>query len=129
MFSQTNPQEAALQIVIIGDTGVGKTSLSQTIRGDKFPMRHDPTVGASKFTNDKYQSDQDSAATNKKLKLTYSDTGGHKRYRALLPMYLRNPDLVMIVYDVSSRESFNDVDDFIAALKSRVGSTCRIGCK
>ena len=97
------------KIIIIGDSGVGKTCL--TLQGTKNIFQEtNPTVGFefSNFNlkiNDKY------------INLSIWDTCGQENYRSIISSFYRNCSLAMIVYSITDIKSFNNIDSWIKDLK------------
>jgi GTPase SAR1 family protein len=94
------------KIVFVGDSSVGKTSLilwycNRTFADDRVCV---PFAGR-----------QDAARAR-----------GQERYRSLVPMYSRGAVVAVIAFDVSSRETFDDVEMWIAEVRNNVSQTCRI---
>lgn len=95
------------KIVIIGNSGVGKSSLIEYIvRGHKS-MFHDncPTIGASFLTWTVHDN-----LTETKYEIW--DTAGQERFRAIVPMYMRNTHLILLVYDATDYNSYLDAKDY-----------------
>jgi small GTP-binding protein len=95
------------KIVIIGNSGVGKSSLIEYIvRGHKSKY-HDkcPTIGASFLTWNVRDNLTDT-------KYEIWDTAGQERFRAIVPMYLRNTHLILLVYDATDYNSYLDAKDY-----------------
>jgi len=93
---------ATLKLLVIGDSGVGKSSLLMRFVHDKFDEDQGPTIGVD------FKSKVIDVAGNK-VKLTIWDTAGQERFRTLTASYYRGAHGVILVYDVSERSSFDHV--------------------
>ena len=85
-----------------GDTAVGKSSIARRFVNNDFNEINESTIGAAYF-NKKIDID------NKKISLGVWDTAGQERYHALIPMYFRNAQAIILVYDVTSYDSFSSL--------------------
>jgi len=85
-----------LKLVTLGEISSGKTSIVQRLLHDKFAVS-ESTVGASFFTYD-YNN----------IRYEIWDTAGSERFMALAPIYFRNADIVLLVFDLSAINLFND---------------------
>jgi small GTP-binding protein len=103
-----------MKVVIVGDTRVGKTSLLSRLVTGKFQMEVAPTIGAA------IQS-QTIATTKGIATLQIWDTAGQEKYRALAPMYYRNAQAVILVFDVTNANSFRRLSEWIAELEAKPG--------
>lgn len=90
----------AYKIAIVGEGGVGKSSIVQRILRERFTDDISSTIGAA-------------FATYKHGGNTYQlwDTAGQERYQALIPMYLRNARIVLLVYDVNDSDSVKRLEN------------------
>ncbi|KAL7264994.1 hypothetical protein ACSBR1_002860 [Camellia fascicularis] len=95
--------DLALKILIIGDSGVGKTSLVLSFTS-KYTEYSAPTIGVD--FKIKYLT-----VGGKKLKLTIWDTAGQERFRTLITSYYRSAQGILLVYDVTRRETFTNLSD------------------
>jgi len=113
--SMTNIAAAAIEakIVLLGDTGVGKTSIALRFTQDTFQPRTNPTIGASFLMKNMVVDD-------KKIKLQIWDTAGQERFRSLAPMYYRGASAAILVYDITSAVSFNKVKEWVNELRLNV---------
>ena len=84
----------SVKCVFIGDSGVGKTSILLKHMSNTFQAHQQTTLGASFFEERYYDND------NNRYSFQYWDTAGQERYRSLCPMYLRNADIVIMIYDL-----------------------------
>jgi len=89
-----------VKILLVGDSGVGKSSLLARFISDSFDEQS-PTVGVD-FKLKHVDVD------GTRLKLTVWDTAGQERFRTLTSSYYRSAHGVVFVYDVTSRESFEN---------------------
>jgi small GTP-binding protein len=102
------------KVIFIGDSGVGKTCLMNALLGQDFSQNHVPTTGPEFRT---MQAEYRGTA----VRLQMWDTAGQEIYRSITRMYFRNSHVVIICYDVTSRHSFANVDDWIKLVSDEVG--------
>ncbi|KAK9167240.1 hypothetical protein Scep_002431 [Stephania cephalantha] len=91
------------KLLLIGDSGVGKSSLLQSFTSNNFEDLS-PTIGVDfkiKLVT----------LGGKKLKLAIWDTAGQERFRTLTTSYYRGAQGIIMVYDVTRRETFSDLSD------------------
>lgn len=91
------------KIAIVGDSGVGKSSLLQRIVYNTFE-HHNNTIGVDFKVGYYVRKDDD-----KKIKLQFWDTAGQERFRTIAKSYYRNVDIIIIVYDANDYDSFNNI--------------------
>jgi small GTP-binding protein len=92
---------AKCKVVFLGSSGVGKTSLvCRFIRND-FDKDYSPTVGIDFFT-------KPVQVRGQTVNLQIWDTAGQERFRSLIPSYIRESSIAIIVYDVSVPGSFDE---------------------
>lgn len=102
--------ENAIKIVLLGDSGVGKTSIVSMFVSGAMPEVAAPTVGAA-FVTRPYE------INGKNYNLFIWDTAGQELYRGLAPMYYRNTSIALIVFDVSKEITFKSVEYWINELR------------
>eukprot|EP01130_Rhizamoeba_saxonica_P018509 TRINITY_DN928_c2_g3_i4.p1 TRINITY_DN928_c2_g3~~TRINITY_DN928_c2_g3_i4.p1 ORF type:complete len:123 (-),score=24.69 TRINITY_DN928_c2_g3_i4:360-728(-) len=101
------------KIVLLGDSGVGKTSIALRYTQEGVPKSTNPTIGASYLLKNLRIEDQ-------KVKLQIWDTAGQDRFRSLAPMYYRFAKAALIVYDITCKKSFDKVREWVNELKMNV---------
>ena len=101
----------AKKVVIIGDSGVGKTAIMNRYLYDKFDSESMPTIGSS------MQSRQVEVPGEGTIKLTLWDTAGQEKFRSLARMYFQDAEAALIVYDVTYPESFEAAKTWVKDLK------------
>ena len=89
-----------VRVVLIGDTGAGKSSIVTRFTSGDFYEFQEPTIGAA------FQV-KSLTVNNEEVKIEIWDTAGQERYRSLTPMYYRKAQVALICYDSSNRESFD----------------------
>lgn len=97
--------------VIVGDSGVGKTGIVNRFLHNKFDSDTKSTVGVE-FGTKKITID------GKNLKAQIWDTAGQERYRSITNAYYKGAKGALVVYDITSRSSFDNVDRWISEIKS-----------
>ena len=102
------------QILLLGDTQVGKTCLINRYTNGVFKEEYTSTVGIDFYTKPE-------EINNKTVQVKIWDTVGQERFRALTPSFLRNAEGVVIVFDVTSQDSFDNVKGWINSIKSNIG--------
>lgn len=88
------------KVVLVGDTSVGKTSLVNRFVYKRFSDYINSTVGAN-FCSYVYE------VVDEKIRINIWDTAGQERFRSLIPMYYRNVDACLIVFDLNKINTKN----------------------
>ena len=94
------------KVVLIGESGVGKTSILLRYVSNEFNSQQFSTLGLS-YVDKIIQIDN-----NKKKKLEIWDTAGQEKFRALAKAYYRNIDVGILVYDVTNKTSFEEIKNY-----------------
>ena len=100
-----------IKVILLGDAGVGKTCLINKWTANEVNPNAEPTVGGSCTT-------KVDTIDGKMHSFQIWDVAGSETYRTLVPMYTRSARAAMIVYDVTNRESFENVPVWADFLKS-----------
>merc|ERR1712228_1162201 len=101
-------KKVLLKIIIIGDSGVGKTSLLHKYVNNRFIEEHKATIGADFSTKEIMIDD------NRLITLQIWDTAGQERFQSLGNAFYRGADACVLVYDITSQESFEKIDSWKA---------------
>lgn len=107
------------QILVIGNSEVGKTSLLIRYTKNHFTMQHLATIGIDNFTKDE-------EINGVKVRIKVWDTAGQERYKSLASSFFRNVEGIILVFDVSNKESFDDLKIWLDSIKSNVGSDNKV---
>ena len=101
------------QLLIIGDSTVGKTSILNRYTNGEFNPHYLATIGLDFFKKDE-------VIDGKTIRIKIWDTAGQERYKSLTQGYFRNAEGIMIVFDVSNIETFNNLKYWIQSIKTHI---------
>uniref|UniRef100_A0A1I7UXE6 small monomeric GTPase n=1 Tax=Caenorhabditis tropicalis TaxID=1561998 RepID=A0A1I7UXE6_9PELO len=106
MSDDSSSPLTTLKILIIGESGVGKSSLMLRFVDDVFDPEQAATIGVDfRVTS--------MVIDGNRVKLAIWDTAGQERFRTLTPSYYRGAQGVICVYDVTSRSSFEKLNHWM----------------
>jgi len=105
--------------IIIGDTGVGKTALLFQFTEGRFQPVHDLTIGVE-FGAKTVSID------NKQIKLQIWDTAGQESFRSITRSYYREAAVALLVYDVTRRETFTHLKQWLEETRQNANSLIEI---
>lgn len=105
--------DATFKLVIFGDAGCGKTTLTQRFLTNLFKSDSKMTIGLD-FEVKSLEVD------GKKVKLQIWDFGGEERFRFLLPTYVRGSNGGLFMYDITDYSSLAHIDDWTLIIKKEV---------
>ena len=92
------------KLLLIGDSGVGKSCLLMRFSDNNFVTSYASTIGVDFRLRNINLNDQ-------KIKLQIWDTAGQERFATISSSYYRGVDGIMVVYDISNKETFNRVNN------------------
>jgi Ras-related protein Rab-6A len=91
------------KLVFLGEQSVGKTSLITRFMYDSFDNMYQATIGIDFLSKTMYLEDRT-------VRLQLWDTAGQERFRSLIPSYIRDSSVAVVVYDISSRSDHSCMD-------------------
>eukprot|EP00754_Rhynchopus_humris_P035457 Rhum_TRINITY_DN16988_c0_g1::Rhum_TRINITY_DN16988_c0_g1_i1::g.164959::m.164959/K07893/RAB6A; Ras-related protein Rab-6A len=107
------------KVVFLGDSAVGKTSIITRFMYDTFETSYQYTIGIDFLS-------KNIKVGNKVLRMQLWDTAGQERYRSMIPSYIRDSKVAVVVYDVTSRASFDAAEGWIDGVRSERGTDALI---
>jgi small GTP-binding protein len=111
VINSTLPKfDEKIKLMVLGDAFVGKTSIIQKYCKDIFLKDYKNTVGFD-FQNKIIK------VKKKKINLQIWDTAGQERYRALGNSYIKLSQGFLVIYDISNRESFININNWMETIK------------
>ena len=108
-----------IQIIIIGESQVGKTSILYQYTQNKFSNQYLATVGVEYFVKEEI-------INNKHIRVKIWDTAGQEQYKSITKSFYKNSDGIVIVYDVHDKKSFEKVQDWVQSLNEYTDSSKKI---
>jgi len=103
------------KLVFLGDQSVGKTSIITRFMYDTFDSTYQATIGIDFLSKTMYLEDRT-------VRLQLWDTAGQERFRSLIPSYIRDSSVAIIVYDITNRSSFMNTAKWIDDVRSERGN-------
>lgn len=93
-------EQFSIKTIFLGDQGVGKTSILNRFANNTFMPSYSATIGldfVSKYIE----------ICNRNVKLVLYDTAGQEKFKSLIPMYIRDAKVIILVYDITVKDSVN----------------------
>ena len=130
-----NNQMLQFKLVLLGDSSVGKSSIVNRFVKDSFDEFRESTIGAAFLSQTIKIRDEELVSQNQAggegdgdsdngyvtIKFEIWDTAGQERYKSLAPMYYRNANAALVVYDITLSDSLSKAQAWVDELKSKVG--------
>jgi small GTP-binding protein len=121
-MDQTEEEESSIEeyfdekikLMVLGDSSVGKSSILTKYCKNKFLSKYVTTIGIDfqiKYLN----------INKKKIKVQIWDTAGQERYRVVTKNYFNSSNGFVIIYDITNRVSFNNINNWMEQIESLVG--------
>lgn len=102
-----------IKTIVIGDLGVGKSSLLNRLLYNNFDNNEPSTIGVQFFTHIFKREDL-------MVKCQFWDVAGQERFRSIVNLYLRGAKCVVIVYDITDRKSFLNLDYWLDYISENI---------
>ena len=105
--------DSPVKIGLLGDEKVGKTSICHSFVNLDLPEDYITTIGYEKFEK------KELLNNGKEVKLIIWDSGGQERFRSSIISTLRHVEEIIIVFDVTNRKSFDDIENWLEIIKEK----------
>lgn len=109
-----------VKAILIGGHYVGKTSLINVTIGLQFDTNLKPTITSSYV-------EKEFIINQKKYLVKLWDTAGMERYRTLNKLFYKNADIVIFVYDITRKDSFDELNFWTSEIKKELGENLILG--
>ena len=99
-------EEPKIKIVLVGESGVGKTNLIRVVNDESFQKEAISTISSSYI-------EKDIIVNNKKFCYSLWDTVGQETYRSLNEMYIKDAKIVLVVFALNDQKSYQETNFWI----------------
>ena len=110
--SKEEKEDYKLKLVVVGDSGVGKTNLIKRFANNTFNSNSKATVGVE-FLSKSFK------INNRIFKIEIWDTAGQERYKSITAAYYKGAKGAFVVYDITSKISFENIDKWMMEIKEK----------
>jgi small GTP-binding protein len=111
--------EEDIKVVLIGESGTGKTSIIQRYAYEIFDPNCASSISSQYITKKIELTD-----INKTLQVNIWDTAGQEKYRSMAKLFYKDAKIILFVYDITSKQSFEEIKNFWL---SQVEQNCEVG--
>ena len=94
------------KIIFLGDQYVGKSSILNRFYQDKFEPDYQATIGLDFHS-------KNVSINGNTVRLLLYDTAGQEKFKSLIPMYIRDANIIIVVYDISNKDSFTHTEHWV----------------
>ena len=116
-----NSDEGEIKVILVGETGTGKTSLINVAMGLKFTEGVEASTSAASFVTKKIK------IGDKEYILNLWDTIGQERFRSLTKIFIKDSKIVIFVYDITRLQTFNELDFWFKTIHDVLGDEPILG--
>ena len=103
-----------LKFILVGKSGAGKTNIINNIINEKFNPANVSTTSCTYVENE-------IKCDNKNYKLEIWDTAGQEKFKSITKIFIAKSKIVLFVYDITSRKSFEEIDFWVNSVKELLG--------
>ena len=119
-MSEKKQKELLYKILLLGDSSVGKTCFLMRYADNTFQEIHMSTIGLD------YKLKSVQLDDGKIVKIQIWDTAGQDRFRSITKNYYKGAHGIILIYDVTSRKTFDSVKNWISQIKEEVSDKVNI---
>ena len=106
-----NPEIPKFKLIFLGDQNVGKSCILNRFMNDTFTEEYQATIGLALQSKNVQIDNQD-------IHLLLYDTAGQEKFRSLIPMYTRDSNIILLVYEINNKDSFIHLPDWLNDLSN-----------
>lgn len=110
-MSHEEDYDIIFKVVLVGDSGVGKSNILLRFIKNEFSFETKATVGVE-FGSKKFELE------NTKIKAQIWDTAGQERYKSITNAYYKGAKGALVVYDITKKETFESIDRWVPELRA-----------
>ena len=109
-----------LKVILLGESGVGKTNIISRYVNDLFLAKSLSTIGSTYI-------EKELKRNNITYKLHIWDTSGQERYHSITKLFLQNSDIVLLAYSIDNNQSFTNLDYWYKEVNNLCGNNFILG--
>ena len=106
-MSSEQPESINCKVVLLGETGVGKTCLIERYTKSEFHDNFAPTLGGTFI-----EKEVGYKTYNKTIKFQIWDTAGQEKYRSINKLFYSDANIAILVYDITRKETFDEIKNY-----------------
>ena len=111
------------KVILIGNTAVGKTSLFKKLTTGNFTEKNISTIGMDKKSLPvEIEINENNKIVKKNIEISLVDTAGQERFRSITKGYFKESDGVLLLYDVTNKNSFKNIELWINSIHESLGN-------
>jgi Ras-related protein Rab-1A len=119
MFSDQMEYDYLFKIIIIGDSGIGKSAILYRFADDAYNESYISTIGVDFKI-------KTILINGKIIKLQIWDTAGQERFRTITTSYYRGSHMIFLCYDITDRQTFLNVEEWIKEIKKYANHNVKV---
>ncbi len=116
-----NLEDQEIKVILVGESGTGKTSLINIAMGVKFVEGVEASTSTASFVTKIIK------IGGKSYSLNLWDTIGQEKFRSLTKIFIKDSKIVIFVYDITRKESFKELDYWFKTIKDVLGDVPVLG--
>ena len=116
-----NLEEQEIKVILVGESGTGKTSLISISMGMKFQEGMEISTSAASFVTKIIK------IGGKSYSLNLWDTIGQEKFRSLTKIFIKDSKIVIFVYDITNKKSFEELEYWYKTIKDVLGESAVLG--
>lgn len=121
MLEDDDEDEEKIKVIVVGETGVGKTNLINAVKGLNFNEDSISTINIKSIK-------KIMTIFKKNYTIKLWDTAGQEKFRALNKLFYKDSKIVLLVYDITNQESFDAIKQYwLGEIKSSLGNEIILG--
>ncbi|GMR54920.1 hypothetical protein PMAYCL1PPCAC_25115, partial [Pristionchus mayeri] len=109
-----------VKVVMMGDSCAGKSAILERFISNTFEETSTSTIGMDFFSK------QFTTRSGKSVRLQVWDTAGQERFRQLMPSYIREASVAILVFDLSNERSFTNLESWVLFMRRQRGDKTKL---
>ena len=115
--------EVNYKIILIGNSGVGKTSLFRKLSTGEFNEKNISTIGIEKKSLEVNLNIGASGSKKTTFTISLYDTAGQEKFRAITLNYFKGSDGIFLLYDITNKISFDHVETWVNSIRESIDNS------